>query len=60
MCFIDYDRQMAIVVEEEQQLPGERQILGVGRLIRIQARMTRSLQFSSRMKARDRDSERSS
>ena len=30
-CFIDYDREMAIVVEKEA--PGARQLLGVGRMI---------------------------
>ncbi len=35
MCFIDYDRQMALVAERTPAKPGsERQILGVGRLVR--------------------------
>jgi acetyltransferase len=35
MCFIDYDRQMALVVEYRDPQTGQRQILGVGRLIKL-------------------------
>jgi acetyltransferase len=34
MCFIDYARQMAFVVEKKNPRPGENEILGIGRLIR--------------------------
>jgi acetyltransferase len=32
LCFIDYDREMALVVEHLDPLTGEKAILGVGRL----------------------------
>jgi acetyltransferase len=35
MCFIDYDRQMALVVEYREPQTGKRQILGIGRLIKL-------------------------
>jgi acetyltransferase len=35
MCFVDYDRQMALVVEHRDVQTGQRQILGVGRLIKL-------------------------
>jgi acetyltransferase len=35
MCFIDYDRQIALVVERADPETGERAILGVGRLIKL-------------------------
>ena len=35
ICFIDYDREMAIVGEWREPSTGERQILGVGRLTKI-------------------------
>jgi len=38
MCFIDYDRAMALVAERHESATGERAILGVGRLIRVHAR----------------------
>ena len=33
-CFIDYDREVALVVEEAGAVPGQSEILGVGRLTR--------------------------
>ena len=35
MCFIDYDREMALVAERCDPATGEREILGVGRLTKI-------------------------
>jgi acetyltransferase len=35
ICFIDYDREMALVAELRDQATGERQILGVGRLTKL-------------------------
>ena len=37
MCFIDYDREMALVADHKDPLTGEHQILGVGRLIKLHA-----------------------
>lgn len=37
ICFIDYDREMALVAEERDPETGEREILGVGRLSRDHA-----------------------
>ena len=34
ICFIDYDREMALVAEREDPETGEREIMGVGRLSR--------------------------
>ena len=34
MCFIDYDRQMALVAERADPISGERQIVAVGRLVK--------------------------
>jgi acetyltransferase len=34
MCFIDYDRQIALVAETTNERTGERQIVGVGRLVK--------------------------
>ncbi len=34
ICFIDYDRQMAFVAERDDPATGERQIVGVGRLVK--------------------------
>jgi acetyltransferase len=34
MCFIDYDRGMALVAEKEDPQNGTRQIVGIGRLTR--------------------------
>ncbi|HXB73200.1 MAG TPA: bifunctional acetate--CoA ligase family protein/GNAT family N-acetyltransferase, partial [Candidatus Acidoferrales bacterium] len=34
ICFIDYDREMALVAERRNPATGEREILGVGRLMR--------------------------
>jgi len=34
MCFIDYDRQMALVAERVNPAGGQRQILGVARLVK--------------------------
>jgi len=38
ICFIDYDREMALVAERRDPLTGERQILGVGRLTKVHGR----------------------
>ncbi len=35
ICFIDYDREMALVAERRNPTSGEHEILGVGRLTRI-------------------------
>lgn len=35
ICFIDYDRQIALVVDHENSATGEHEILGVGRLTRL-------------------------
>ncbi len=35
ICFIDYDREMALVVEHTDPATGEREILGVGRLQKL-------------------------
>jgi acetyltransferase len=35
ICFIDYDREIALVVEHNDAKTGERQILGVGRLQKL-------------------------
>lgn len=35
MCFIDYDRQMALVADRKNPETGEHEILGVGRLIKL-------------------------
>jgi acetyltransferase len=37
ICFIDYDREMALVAEHQNPETGEREILGVGRLSRERA-----------------------
>jgi acetyltransferase len=34
MCFIDYDRQIALVAESNHERTGDRQIVGVGRLVK--------------------------
>jgi acetyltransferase len=38
ICFIDYDREMALVAEMRVPMTGERQILGVGRLTKLHGR----------------------
>jgi acetyltransferase len=35
ICFIDYDREMALVAEHTDPATGEREILGVGRLTKV-------------------------
>jgi acetyltransferase len=35
ICFIDYDREMALVAEHRDPATGERQVLGVGRLTKV-------------------------
>jgi acetyltransferase len=35
ICFIDYDREMALVVENTNPHTGEQQIIGAGRLIKM-------------------------
>jgi acetyltransferase len=37
MCFVDYDRQMALVAECQDARAGERQIVAVGRLVKSHA-----------------------
>jgi acetyltransferase len=37
MCFVDYDRQMALVAECHDARAGERQIVAVGRLVKSHA-----------------------
>jgi len=44
MCFIDYERELALVVMKEGAQPGEEEILAVGRLIKI--RGTRDGEFA--------------
>jgi acetyltransferase len=34
ICFIDYDRQIALVAESNNERTGDRQIIGVGRLVK--------------------------
>ena len=34
VCFIDYDREMALVVDHTNENNGRREILGVGRLVK--------------------------
>ena len=34
MCFLDYDRQIAMVAENHNERTGDRQIIGVGRLVK--------------------------
>ncbi len=36
VCFVDYDREMALVAEHEDTISATREILGVGRLSRLQ------------------------
>jgi acetyltransferase len=38
ICFVDYDREMALVADQEEQTTGKHRIMGVGRLIRRHAR----------------------
>jgi acetyltransferase len=38
ICFVDYDRVMALVVEHKNRATGQHQILGVGRLIKSNAK----------------------
>ncbi|MBI3849930.1 MAG: bifunctional acetate--CoA ligase family protein/GNAT family N-acetyltransferase [Verrucomicrobia bacterium] len=35
ICFIDYDREMALVVERDDEKSGQREIVGVGRLSKL-------------------------
>jgi acetyltransferase len=35
ICFVDYDREMALVVEHRDPQSGERQVLAVGRLVKL-------------------------
>jgi acetyltransferase len=37
VCFIDYDREMVLVVDYQNPITGEREILGVGRLVKNEA-----------------------
>ena len=38
ICFVDYDRVIALVVDHKNKATGQRQILGVGRLIKLNAK----------------------
>jgi acetyltransferase len=38
ICFVDYDRVIALVVDHRNKATGRRQILGVGRLIKLNAK----------------------
>jgi acetyltransferase len=38
MCFIDYDRQIALVAERKSPSTGAREILGIGHLIKMHGR----------------------
>jgi acetyltransferase len=38
ICFVDYDRVIALVVEHKNRATGQHQILGVGRLIKLNAK----------------------
>jgi acetyltransferase len=46
ICFIDYDREMALVAEKENPETGETEILGVGRLSRNHAFPEEEAEFS--------------
>jgi acetyltransferase len=35
ICFVDYDRVMALVVDHKDKVTGQHRILGVGRLIKL-------------------------
>ena len=35
ICFVDYDRVMALVVDHKDEVTGQHRILGVGRLIKL-------------------------
>ena len=41
ICFIDYDREMALVADGKNAETGEHEILGVGRLCKIRGTETR-------------------
>jgi acetyltransferase len=38
ICFVDYDRVMALVVDRKDKVTGQHRILGVGRLIKLRAK----------------------
>ncbi len=38
ICFVDYDREMALVADQTDQTTGQRRIMGVGRLVKLHAR----------------------
>jgi acetyltransferase len=38
ICFVDYDREMALLAERTDPATGERQIMGVGRMTKLHAR----------------------
>jgi acetyltransferase len=38
ICFVDYDREMALVADQKDKTTGQHRILGVGRLIKLHAR----------------------
>lgn len=38
ICFVDYDREMALVADQKDQATGQHRIVGVGRLIKLHTR----------------------
>ena len=52
ICFVDYDREMALVVERDDPATGRPMIVGIGRLSRVPAPTTRSSRSSSRTRGR--------
>lgn len=38
ICFVDYDRELALVAEQTEKATGQRRILGVGRLVRLRGK----------------------
>ena len=38
ICFVDYDREMALVADQTDRTTGQRRIMGVGRLVKLHAR----------------------
>jgi acetyltransferase len=37
ICFVDYDREMALVADQKDQTTGQHRIVGVGRLVKLHA-----------------------
>jgi acetyltransferase len=46
VCFIDYDREMALVVERRDPQAGQREVLGVGRLSKLPLSEGREAEFA--------------